>query len=408
MPARRLCGLLLLFLSACVSSPKSVVPLTSINSGYLATEGERKLIGQSEQVHAEFVKRGMVVTDPQLAAYLEKVAARVRPALSDNAPTLHYYILKSAELNAMALPNGNIYINAGLIVRLESEDQLALVLAHETAHVVQRHSYKGSLDRHNTVVAAHVTDLLLGGTGIAYLPFAMDLASFSREQEKDADLCGLKYLAATDYNLEDSTRIFDKLAVVKYADKSTSVWGSHPALMERKQYSLQAIGAPAKASHEPTRAGYEPFRRQLAEEVIRSNILNGRYELALDAVDYEIAQQGDAAIWHVYKGDAKRSAAEHPERAAQEHAWLYDERANDALTAKFQRQASENFVESVAEYEKALQLQKDKPEALRGLGLAAYAQGDRPKARNYLQRYLALADRPTDRRYIESLLNRPE
>jgi predicted Zn-dependent protease len=396
----------LLSVAACAPNPHSVSSLTSNNPSYLASEGERKLVAQSEQVHREFINQGLLVNDENATAYINTVAKKFRPSLQQG-PELHYYILRDSNLNAMAFPNGNIYINAGLIVRLDSEDQLALVLAHETAHVVQRHGYKGSLDRQNTVIAAHVTDLLLAGTGIAYLPAALNLASFSREQEKEADLEGIKYLEQTDYNLEDSIKIFDKLVVVKYADRNSSVWSSHPDLVERKKYTTQLINSSAKEpSAPPQSANYEAIRKRMADIVIQLHLQNGQYELATDAADYEISKQGDAAQWHLYKGDAKRSMAEHPDRAAKENAWLYNKSFNADLTRNFSQQAPEYFQEASNEYQRALLLNNKLAPAVRGMGLVALGQDNKVMAKNYLTQYLEMSpDKPNDKRYIENLLS---
>lgn len=406
LPIRNAVAALLVsaMLCACVSSPRTVTALTSANNGFATSEREKKLIGQADAAHEDMVKRGLLVTDPEANAYVNRIGARIQPAIQPGI-RIQYFILKDASVNAMAFPNGNIYVNVGLIARLDSEDQLALVLAHETAHVVQRHSYKGLLDRHNTVVAAHVTDLLLMGTGIGYLPYIMDIASFSREQEQEADLCGLDYLRDKGYDGADSVLVFDKLGEVKHGDRSKSVWSSHPDLKSRKNYSLQRIAefAPAGGPH---KNDYEPFRRKLADLSIQLRLLAGQYELATDAIDFEIAQQGNAPVWHVYKGDVLREAAEHPQVAAQEHAWLYDKTLNDALKRKFENEAPLKLESALAEYQSALALDQETPNALRGIGLVAYQRGEQEQARSYLQRYLASAERPGDKRYIQNLLDR--
>lgn len=399
-----------LLLPACAPSTRTIPALTSSNSGYLSSDTEKKLIAESDRVHQELVQRGLVVTDPETLAYLNRIGDRLRPALSDG-PTLHYYLLKDAAINAMAFPNGNIYVNVGLVTKLDSEDQLALVLAHETAHVVQRHSYKGQLDRKNTVVAAHVADLLLAGTGIAYLPAITSLASFSRDQEQDADLRGIEYMTGKGYDLPHSVEVFDKLREVKYEGSDGSIWASHPDLVARKTYSLQTIAkleknAAASDAVAPTIGAYEQFRRKSAVLAIQLRMANGQYELAGDAIDYEIARQGDGAVWHVLKGDVARETAQHPDIAAREYAWLYKKSDNEQLRKSFEQKAPQRLTEALTEYERALQLDAGAIDALRGIGLVAYAQNDGVRAKKYLQSYLDSAGKPSDRRYIENMIKR--
>lgn len=407
MPARFLCLAWVLLLTACVANPKTVSSLTSQNNGYMATDSEKKLIAQADEVHQEFLKQGLIVSDPAITQYLADVTRRFTPSF-DNGPSLHYYVLRDATLNAMALPNGNIYINAGLFERLESEDQLALVLAHETAHVIQRHSYKGQLDRQNTVVAAHITDLLLGGTGIAYLPFALNLASFSREQEQEADLVGIGYLNGKGYDLMQSVEIFDKLQEVKHQERGTSAWASHPDLAARKKYSIQKISMleNPSAANARSSADYDSMRRKLAGLTIQLRMLNGQYELARDTIDYEVGKQGDGATWHIFRGDAWREAAEHPDAAAREYAWLYDKPVNPALTAKFSTMSTESLEKAADEYATAVRLDPNIANGYRGIGLTYYRQNNPAKAREFLQRYLALAGTASDRRYIENIMSR--
>jgi beta-barrel assembly-enhancing protease len=402
-----LCCAFALLLGACASSPRSVTPLTKPGNGFLSSDSEKKLIGQADAAHQELLQRGLLLNDAEASAYLDRIGKRLQPAIPQG-PAIRYFILKDPAINAMAFPNGNIYLHVGLLAKLESEDQLALVLAHETAHVVQRHSYKGKLDRHNSVVAAHVADLLLAGTGIAYLPFALDIASFSREQEKEADLCGLEYMAGQGYDLEHSLQVFDKLVEVKHAKGGSSVWASHPDLNARKNYSQHKIAelatTPASKTHKPE--DYAALRGRLAVLAIQLRLLNRQYELALDAIDVEIARQGDAPAWRVYRGDTLREAAEHSDAAAQEHAWLHDKKLDDALKRDFQQKAPERLQAALDEYQAALKQNAQMPTAWRGIGLVAHQQGDRARAQEYLQRYLAQTPQPSDRRYIENLLSR--
>src|SRR5690606_30961049 len=103
--------------------------------------------------------------------------------------------LKNPVANAMALPNGDIYFTIGLLVALNSDDQLAAVMAHEIGHVVAQHSLKTVREREGKKLTANIADIFLLGTGIAFLPAMSSLASFSRDQEKEADLFGLRTFA---------------------------------------------------------------------------------------------------------------------------------------------------------------------------------------------------------------------
>ena len=394
------------FLTACVATPRSVAPLSVNSRDYKADKIESSLIDLSNRAHQDFIKQGLLVNDPELNNYLDRIGRQFMPPLPDQAE-IHFYVIKDASINAMAFPNGNIYVNIGLITKLQSEDQLALVLAHETVHFVQRHSYKGQLDRQNSTVAAHVTDLLLFGTGLAYIPYALDIVSFSRDQEKEADIRGLEYLGNTDYNLENSIEIFGLLGETKHRD-SGSAWDNHPDLVSRKEYSRQKIAELIKPQNQqpPLVQSYERIRIHVADLNIQTRLLRQQYELARDAIDEEIRRQGDHAKWHAYRGDALRGSAEHPEAAARENAWLYKNPPNEKLTQSFQNQSKENFLKADAEYQIALKMDKNFPSSYRGLGMIALQQDHKESAKNYLHQYLELEPTAKDRRYIEGIINK--
>lgn len=406
MSPRLFLGLLALLLGGCAGSPSSVAPLTAADNGYLGSEREQKLHRQADQVHQQLLTRGLLVTDPALNDYLRKTGQRLLPPLPAGLD-VQFFILKDASINAMALPNGHIYVNTGLIVRLQSEDQLAHVLAHEAVHVIHRHAYKGLLDRHNTHVAAHITDLMLFGTGLAYIPFSLELASFSRDQEREADLIAIDYVRAQGYDAHQGIEVFDKLVEVKHAEDTGSVWNSHPDLNQRKQYSTQKLAQLGEAVLKPADAAtFETFRAELVDLNIQLRLLNGQYRLALDAIEHEIQRKGTTAHRRAQRGDALRHIGERPEQAAREHAWLYKEDFDEPLKQRFKREAPGQLDAALVEYLAALDAAPGQPEALRGIGMIKAARGETTDANRYLQDYLRARPTAADRRFIENTLTK--
>ncbi len=95
------------------------------------------------EIGADLESKYGVVTDAALNARLERVGMRVSLATQKLYPKckkLRYKILKDEDLNAMALPDGRIYITSGMMGAVTSDDQLAFVLGHEATHVAQKHS----------------------------------------------------------------------------------------------------------------------------------------------------------------------------------------------------------------------------------------------------------------------------
>jgi predicted Zn-dependent protease len=174
-------------------------------TGFMSPEEELQ-VGRDE--HPKLVKAfGGEYADADLAAYITKIGLNLG-RLSD-APSLPYSftVLDDDNINAFALPGGYVYITRGLLALAKDEAELASVLAHEVGHIVARHSAQ----RYSQTVAANIGLTVLGVLGnAAGLPSELgDVASFgtsaylqgySREQELEADMLGVRYLARAGYN----------------------------------------------------------------------------------------------------------------------------------------------------------------------------------------------------------------
>lgn len=186
------------------------------------------LANRADQFHTELRRRGLIATDRQTNDYVRSIGASLIPA-SAAGEEISFFVLRNPTANASAVPNGNIYINLGLLSVLESRDQLAMILAHEIAHVTQRHHLKDYFNNRNIIVTAHIADLMLFGTNIAYLPAGISLAGFSRESELDADSQGLTYIHQAGY---DSSRGVSAFEVFRSLPESAalkgSIFSSHP------------------------------------------------------------------------------------------------------------------------------------------------------------------------------------
>jgi len=327
--------LLLLLLTACVSSPSSVKPLSNSSHGYLSTEREQKLVSISDKAHRDLVNKGLIYRHKESQSYISRIGLSVVPESVRNQVEFNFYILKNPVVNAFAMPNGNIYLHVGLLAKLENEAELGFVLSHEVAHVIQRHSYRSRLNRHNTLVAAHVADLFLFGTGLAYLPAGLDLASHSRDQETQADSLAFEYLSQAGYDCRQGESVFSKLVEVKHQDAVSSFWSSHPDSELREKAARLSIEQQISAENPKIgREGYENFRRNIAELNIKLRLNNMQFELAEDAIGSENSRQGEMADWHYYLGETDRLRASNPDAAAREHSWLYNKGLTKELTTR--------------------------------------------------------------------------
>lgn len=401
-------ALLLFTTTACVTAP--VKPLTASDHAYGQDEDEQKLIQRSRKADDELRRKGLVLQDAKLDAYVRGVATRLIPPGASNAVQIRVYVARDPMVNAFALPNGTIYLNVGLLARLDNEAQLAHVLSHEIAHVVQRHSLQGNRNRRSTIVAANVADLFLFGTSIAYLPAIGSLAGHSRESEAEADRLALEYMSRAGYPLEGAEELFKVLQEVPQKESAWgSVYSSHPDNQQRSQSAREIISSrklPMNAGADNGAKTYGAIRNALVVENLHLKLNVRRYQLVAKSADRAIAQDGRVPWVLYYRAEAYRQMAEDPVGAAREDALLHDRSYNDELIAEFQKRRKELLISARQAYEELLQVDKHFAHAYRGLGLVAYAEGDTEKAQKLLTHYLAHAQGVTDRPYINSIIGR--
>ena len=160
-----------------------------------------------------------------------------------------FRILETDEINAFACPNGRIYVTEGLVDACESEDELALVLAHEISHVTENHGVEKYKDmKANAVFAALLgaaasaaTDDTNVGWGVysgAVLFNHIVKSGYSKRQEKEADLASLAYVMKAGYNPKKARFIMKKLQDIEGQKENTFLLFSktHPDPGKRVEY----------------------------------------------------------------------------------------------------------------------------------------------------------------------------
>lgn len=149
-----------------------------------------------------------LVQDPEVSHYVEGLVSRLVRAIPPQPFTFRTGVILHPSLNAFAVPGGYVYVFTGLIMNLNNEGELAGVMAHELAHVTQRH-VASRLERAQVVSIASlllaVAGIAAGGAGGGALAVgAMGagqsaMLNYSRIDENEADHIGLQYLMAAGY-----------------------------------------------------------------------------------------------------------------------------------------------------------------------------------------------------------------
>ena len=388
-------------------TPQATRPDSSGDMPQLPSEDEVKLISESERASAEIKRKGLLFNDSDLVSYVRQVGARVAPNETGNLK-LQFFVIRDPMVNAFAFPSGHIYVTIGLLARLQNEAQLAFILGHEAAHVTHQHSLETSRNRKIQVVAAHVVDLMLFGTSLAYIPFSASIASYSRSQEDEADKVGLAAAANAGYDTAAALQIFQVMNETKDANAlKGSIFADHPTNDSRQRNMRELVEDKEivlKADAETGEDRYSLIKAGLMQKNIELKLRERQYELTIDAADLALSHYPEDPALYYFRGEARRLMGADAKGAAREHSWLYGKSFDDELISEFETKRSSNFTDATDDFNKALSLDPKFALAHRGLGLIAYAQDNPEAAINLLETYLATGDSIRDGRYIRSLL----
>jgi len=129
-------------------------------------------------------------------------------------------------LNAFCTPGGYIYFYTGILKFLESEDQLAGVMAHEIAHADMRHSTRQMSTMYGIQFAQQV--ILGDPTALTQVTNALVGLKFSRKHEIEADEMSVKYLCSTPYNAAGGAGFFQKLQAMSEGGRQPEFLSTHP------------------------------------------------------------------------------------------------------------------------------------------------------------------------------------
>ncbi|MDZ7748491.1 MAG: M48 family metalloprotease [Halofilum sp. (in: g-proteobacteria)] len=186
--------------------------------------------------------------DPEIAAYFDALGGRLAAGV-DNAPPggFQFFIVHDARINAFAAPGGYIGLNSGLFLAAENEGQLAGVVAHEIAHVTQRHiakAYAANQRSQYTTLATVLAALILGSqnpeaaeaaitTGVAAQ--AQRQINYTRANEYEADRIGIGILAEAGYDPAGMAGMFELLmaSAGSSADAVPEFLRTHPLSSNR-------------------------------------------------------------------------------------------------------------------------------------------------------------------------------
>jgi len=239
-------------------------PITGETEFILADEQQDIEIGRKYAPEME-KQMGGKIENPVLQNYINSIGLKVSRVSQRPDFEYSFTALNDTMTNAFALPGGYIFITKGMLQKLKTESQLAAILAHETAHVVARDTMEAmSRDIGISLLLSAVTDEQAVLT-VAGLTTQIIGLSYSREDEKTADLAGLDYMAKAGYNPYGMLEVMQMLSEEQKSG-TIEFLSTHPSPDNRLDYIQQKILA-SYPSPENLSTGKDDYSRFVLEQI---------------------------------------------------------------------------------------------------------------------------------------------
>jgi len=236
---------LLLVLTACTVSPTGRKQFILPNY----TESDMGKMGAT--AFSDLKKKQPLDTDPKTNAYVSCVAHAILSSLpGDEGVGWEIEVFKDDTPNAFALPGKKIGVHSGILSVAKNQDQLATVIGHEVGHVRAHHSAE-RLSQQTAAQGALLVGAIIAGTsdntqkglvmgalgaGVTYGV----LMPFSRTQESEADMIGLKLMAQAGFNPDESVVLWENMAAVD-KNKTPEFLSTHPSDQTRMNALNRAL-----------------------------------------------------------------------------------------------------------------------------------------------------------------------
>jgi predicted Zn-dependent protease len=214
------------------------------------------------------------IHDKELQEYVDRVGQRIGRVSQKPQLEYHFVALNHKSVNAFALPGGYLFITRGMLEKLESEAQLAAVLAHEIVHVVAR-------DTANMMSNELGLNTLLVGTAAVVKPSRSVMTTavitskilelkYSREDERQADLAGMKYMVRAGY---DPNGVVEVMQMLQEHGRNApdEFMSSHPSSEHRVDYLKRRIRT-RYSKFTGLKVGREDYQRRMLDRLPKRDI----------------------------------------------------------------------------------------------------------------------------------------
>ncbi len=201
-------------------------------------------------IMAQIRQSGSVVEDPIVTEYINEVGSRIVANVNDGTQSFKFFVIDDPNINAFALPGGFIGVHTGLLEATRNEDELAGVLAHEVAHVTQRHIARAihASQRQSIMTTAIMLGAILAGVVsgdadaaqagmvVAQGTAAQQQINFTRSNEYEADRIGIRAMGDAGFDPHGMATFFEVMSRQSPADLDMRVpefLRTHPVTTQR-------------------------------------------------------------------------------------------------------------------------------------------------------------------------------
>ncbi|SEM65383.1 Tetratricopeptide repeat-containing protein [Syntrophus gentianae] len=368
----------------------SVMPIRGGSSSFFQIESdERRLWNRSEEEQKKLERSDLLYRDEELVLYVNDIAKRLYPADVHQQVAFRVVILKNPLLNAFSYPNGVVYVHSGMIARMENEAELATLLAHEMTHVTHRHALQQMRDLKNKAAFMATFNVITSAAGawgsiaslLGQVGALAAVQGYSRELETEADTEGFGLVVAAQYDPAETGKLFLRLKedVEERKIDEPFFFGSHPRLQERiENYEKLQTLHPGKGGMKNEEIfSQKTFALLLIDA--DQNISAGNYKIAQREAEKYLSRNPDDAHVHFLLGEVCR-----------------------------QRNEQGDVDRAMDFYRKSVGKDPAYATSYKALGLLHLKKGEKPQAKEHLQRYLILSPQAQDRAYILEYLKQCE
>jgi beta-barrel assembly-enhancing protease len=335
--------------------------------------------------------------DPLMDAYLSDIVQRLVAQAHPRPFTYSIRVVNEGSVNAFTFGGGLLYVNAGLIARMDNEAQLAMVLAHEIAHVTESHVTKGIEGAYGIQLLgeiARVTAVSTGAAARTQIPPALldktyeytmkaSVSGHGRANESEADVVGLGYMVKAGYDPREAPGTFEQL-MKEYGDQTALqnfFYGDHPTNKARIEKLTSLVQSKYAGDLETRKlitntAEFKQRTRDLVVEVGRLDYERKKFKTAAAMFEKALLANNKDHLSHYYMGKIASETG-----------------------------GSAGLQQAVTHLTTAVQLNENFADAYRELGLAYYKQRNKPKAIEAFERYLSLNGGAKDAEPIKRYVN---